>query len=175
MTAHHLYRLSAFAAVTGGGLRIVTSFISYSPESVGLEALYALIDLSLLIAVIGLYLRTADRTGIPGLVGLFLSGTGFASIVGPDPVMLGMNFYALGTFLILTGISLFAFAVLATGAGSVPAAYLWLASSVLGPIGSLFPHATMTLMMAGILFGAGFVVAGLWLLRPTGHEGLRSA
>ena len=34
MTSHHIIRLAGLAAILGGGLRIVSAFVPYTPNSV---------------------------------------------------------------------------------------------------------------------------------------------
>lgn len=158
-----LYRLGAIAAILGGGLRIASSFVPYAPGSMLLEALYAVIDVFLLFGLAAIYLSVADRVGRTGLLFFSTAIAAIASIVGPDATLFGIDFYRLGATLIagaLSGASI----LLLRESVYVASAVLWLATLAAGLIIPAW-STDLAQMVAGLLFGAGFAVAGIALLR----------
>lgn len=162
------YRLflqaSAFAALTAGAVRMGLSFVPWQTANVVHEGIAALVDLGFLFGFIGLYLETADRTGITGMVGFFLGLSGIACIVGPDAIAFGVDFYQLGGGLAVIGAGILSVQWIKTKNGPIASALLWLAT-FLASLASLswpplFP-------LTGFLFGAGFLRGGLWLMAQT--------
>ena len=163
-----LIRLGAIGAVIGGSLRIVAAFIPYASGSVRLETLYGVIDVGLLLGLIAQYLALEGQLARLGLVGFVTALVGNASIVGPDPVAFGINFYELGALTMLGGVSIMAIAMLrATVQPTV--AMLWLGSSGLVAVGAVTATAA-PIALSGITLGAGFMAVGRSLLieRPAG-------
>ncbi|OYY77987.1 MAG: hypothetical protein B7Y43_08625 [Sphingomonas sp. 28-62-20] len=159
-----LIRLGAAAAVTGGGLRVAAAFIPYVPGVAWLEGFYAVIDACLLIGLIGIYLSVSDRVGRLGLAGFAVAAIGQGSIIGPDAVQLGIDFYLAGSVVLLAGLTLLSAAMIGVKAMR-SVALLWLsavgmavASTILGEV---------AILAAGALLGGGFAVAGKAVLaRP---------
>src|SRR5690606_10959252 len=96
MTLPSLIRLAALSSILAGAMRTVASFIPYTSDSVPLELLYLVIDISLLFAMIGIYAREHAQTGITGFSGFVLAVAGAASIVGPDGTLGGIDLYSVG-------------------------------------------------------------------------------
>ncbi len=145
-------------AVAGGVLRIVAGFIPYVPGSAALEAFYGVIDICLLLGLIGIVIATADRLGRIGHVGFVVAVTGQASIIGPDPVMFGIDFYLAGSGVLLIGLAVLAWAMLSAGMlrGAAIGWLLTLALAVAGAVGG----GNILILAAGIMLGVSFVLAG---------------
>ena len=163
VTSTFLFKLGAGAAVLGGLLRMATALIPYTPDSAGLEAMYALTDILLLFATLAVYLRYADHLGLTGLVAGLLVAIGFASIVGPDPVLFGIDFYQLGAGIIIFAIALFSVQLLKAGILRLCAS-LWLIAFAFA-LGLIALQLPALIIASGIAFGAGYVAAGLHLIR----------
>lgn len=155
--------LAAWLALIGGGLRIAVSFIEHHSTVVWLEALYAVIDLSLLFGLVGIYWTNAGRTGALGLIGFMLALAGLASIVGPDATDFGVDFYALGSSILVCGLALFAVALIRSRT-MIGASLCWLVAMVSG-LGFSVLAVPWLFVIAGLSFSSGFVAAGLALIR----------
>jgi hypothetical protein len=160
---HRLAQIGAGAALVAGGLEIVAQFRPYVPESAGLEALYAAIDASFLIALVTLVAVSAGRIALPGLVLLLAAIVGVASIVGPDKQAFGIDFYRAGSALF----------VLALGAGSAwlmrlaqyrRAAQVWAGAAVLALLAGASGE-TLVLRATSVVLGVGFLLLALALRR----------
>lgn len=156
-----LIRPGALAAIAAGALRIVSTFIPYQAESVGLEALYGVIDLGLMFGLVAVYAAVAGRVGTIGLFGFAVALAGVASIVGPDGEMFGVAFYRVGALVFVAGLALLAAAMLRSGALRMPA-LVWLGTFGASLAAIAWPPAFMA---AGLLLGAGYVLAGVGLMR----------
>lgn len=158
-----LITLGAYGAILGGALRIIAAFVPFTPESAALEAFYAVIDLSLMAGLAAIYGAHASRFGLVGLAGFLLAFAGLASIIGPDPMMFGIDFYQLGVGVIGLGTVLLGLRMVVLQGLRTPGS-CWLLAFVAGLVASTGIGA-VAFMLAGILFGAGFVAAGVALLR----------
>lgn len=161
MTPQNLIRMGAAAAVLGGGLRIAAAFIPYTPQSPPLEALYAAIDLSLLLGLTAVYARESGTLGWPGLAAFLAAFAGLASIVGPDATMLGVDWYQAGATVAAIGMAGFGFVSLLERRSILPA-LCWISVPVLAVLAPL----ALAVPAAGVMFGLGFVIAGLSMLSP---------
>jgi hypothetical protein len=166
ITPLQLFRLAGVAAICGGALRIVASF-PISQGAVTLEWLYTAVDVLLLFGLIGVYLDRASRLGFLGLASFAVAVAALSFIGGPDADPFGFSTYQEGATALaiaLTGLSL---AWLRAGERPLAAPACWfssvIAAGVLGMLPSPLPN--YALPAAGILFGAGFVLAGLELAR----------
>jgi hypothetical protein len=158
-----LIKWGAMAAVVGGTLRLVATFIPYAPNNAALESLYGVIDVSLMFGLIALYLDAGDDLGVIGLGWFAMALIGLASIIGPDPTLFGIDFYAAGSAVFLLGMSGLAVCLFRRRQHRVPA-MLWMASGLLG--GAASAGAGMVAVAgAGILLGTGFLTAGIALAR----------
>lgn len=154
-----LLRLGAWGAVAGGGLRMLAALIPYAANSPLLETLYAVIDIGLLFGLIAIYLDGAAAAGKMGLTGFAIALAGTASIVGPDARAFGIDFYLAGSLVLLAGLSLLAVAFWRAG-HQVRPAQAWLFSAVLAIAGGALAQ-PLLIAVGGLLFGLGFVLAGL--------------
>lgn len=157
-----MVRWGAYCGMAGGALRIVTTFIPFHAGSGGLEAVYAATDLGMLFALIAVGLAAGDALGRIGFACWAVALAGLASIVGPDPVAFGIDFYRLGAGIFVLALGAMAVALLVRQT-MLPAAGLWVASAVLalvgGATGTMLAFAT-----AGLVLGLGFLAAGWAML-----------
>lgn len=154
-----LFVTGAWAAVLGGAMRMAAAFIAFTPETAWLEILYATIDVCLLLATLAIYGRHMPALGLTGLIAATLACLGLASIIGPDPIMFGIDFYQLGAGVVV--VSLAALSVQLLRAGVLRwAATFWLFAFLLALVFSML-EAHAILVGSGVAFGLGFIVAGL--------------
>jgi hypothetical protein len=156
-----LVRAGAAAAIIAGALRIVSTFIPYEPNSPGLEALYGVIDLGLMFGLIAVYIAGAEALGIAGLAFFLIALAGVASIVGPDAQAFGIDFYRIGALVFVAALAGLSAQLLRAGLMRTSAA-LWLATFAASFATVVFPQAFLA---AGLALGAGYVTAGVGLLR----------
>lgn len=155
-----LVRLGAGAAVMGGALRIVSSFVPFEANSAALEALYGAIDLSLLFGLLAVYIVSAEAVGIAGLAFFLVAMAGLASIVGPDPQVFGIDFYRVGALVFVIGLAGLSVQLLRARRMTL-SALLWMGTLVTSFLSAMLPQAFLA---AGVLIGAGFVLAGVDML-----------
>lgn len=163
ITANHFLTIGAWAAMLGGAMRIATAFIPYTPETIWLEILYAVIDVLMLIATLAIYIRHMASLGAIGLFAASLACLGFASIIGPDPVMFGIDFYRLGAGVIAISMAVLGVQMLRAKALQV-ASILWLLALAFA-LGLAALQMPLLLVASGVTFGLGFIAAGLDGLR----------
>lgn len=159
-----LYRLAGAAAVLGGAMRIATSFVPWD-GSAAIEAVALAIDVLLLFGLMGIYLAHRAALGWLGFGVFVLAETGIASIVGPDTVAFGIDTYLAGVHAISIGLALLGIAMLVKRVETL-AAICWIASLVVGAAGGFVAQAAAGFLIGGILFGLGFVAAGIALAMP---------
>lgn len=162
-----LARVGAVSGLLAGLLEIVAQFLTHVPDHAGLEALYAAIDTSFLIALTSLIALVAERIALPGLVLLLLALAGVASIVGPDKTVFGIDFYRAGS----------AVFVLALGGSAIwlarlvafrRVAQLWGAAALFALLAGASGEA-LALRATSVMLGIGFLLLGrvMWTLRET--------
>ena len=153
------FKTGAWAAILGGALRIATAFIPFTPETAWLELLYAIIDILLLLATLAIYVRHMPSLGFIGLIAAVLACLGFASIIGPDPIMFGIDFYQLGAGIVVVSLALLSVQLLRAsvlrGASS-----FWLLTLIFAVAYSVLADHLM-LIASGVTLGLGFIAAGL--------------
>lgn len=159
---HGLHRMAGVAALLGGGARVAASFIPWSPGDASLEALYAAIDMLLLLGLFGVYARKAAVLGPVGLIGFVAATCALSLIGGPDADPFGVSTYRVGASILSVAMALFGVVALVRRAMPPWAPICWLASLGAG-LASTGADASGSFMAAGVLFGAGFVAAGLEL------------
>ena len=162
-----LLRVLGAFAVAAGMLRIGSAFIPWAPDVLWLELFYLAIDLMLLFGLMGVYFAYRARIGILGFVSFLIAEAGIASIVGPDTVAFGIDTYYAGVLVITAGLTLFAIQLLLTRAGPPWAALCWIGSAVVGIGATAGGSPSLGFVAGGILFGLGFVSAGVAMLRTT--------
>lgn len=163
-----LFRVLGVAAILGGGLRIASAFIPWTPEQAWLEALYFAIDVFLLFGLMGVYVAHRAQLGAAGLAAFVVAEAGIASIVGPDGMAFGLDVYQLGVAAISLGLTALGVVMLIKRAGPPLAAGCWILSFLIGLGATLASQPEAGFVAGGVLFGSGFVVAGVALMRaPT--------
>lgn len=165
MRDEQLLRALGAAAVLGGALRTGSSFIPWD-GSAEIEALAFVIDVALLFGLMGIYLAARGRVGWFGFAAFALAEAGVASIVGPDTQAFGIDTYQAGVVAISVGLAALGVAMLATRAGFAVTSICWIASLIVGAGGGAIGQGTLGILVGGILFGLGFVAAGLRLVSP---------
>lgn len=162
-----LFRILGAAAVLGGALRIVSAFVPWEQNVAWLEAFYFVIDVALLFGLMGIYFVHRERLGLAGFAAFAVAETGIASIVGPDGMAFGLDAYQLGVFAISFGLTAFGVVMLIKRAGSAVAAGCWILSLLVGLGATVSNQPEAGFVAGGVLFGAGFVIAGAALVRAT--------
>ena len=164
MSSDSLFRLTAWAAIIGGGLRVVSAFIPFEADNLVLESYYTFIDLALLAGMVGLYVSRSEALRAFGFAGFALAAAGKASIVGPDPIFHGVDLYYVGVAVILCGLILFSLQIIRTRAYPAWIAGFWLATPFisLGLSAAGFPETGF--FAGGITYAAGFIGGGAVLL-----------
>lgn len=165
-----LSRILAIGAIAGGLLRVVNAFTASVLSAQMLQVSYALTDILLLLGLAGILLTwrfELERLGYAGVaiaaIGLtIIRGTGFSSVA--------MQGYAIGAAVAVVGVALLGADLLWRRIGAKLAPLFWLASFALG-VWSAFGGLAAIQILAGIAFGAGFVFAGIDLLRDV-EEGV---
>lgn len=166
-----LVRVGAVAAVIGGGLRIVSTFIPYEADSMMMEALYAVIDVCLMLGLIAVYLASAEAVGAIGLVAFLVALAGIASIVGPDAQAFGVDLYRIGALVFVAGLAGLAVQLL-RARRMVASAGLWVATLAAALLTMAVPQA---FVVSGLCLGAGYVLAGVGMLRGKPVPGMAHA
>jgi hypothetical protein len=160
-----LLRVLAAAAITAGLLRIAFAFVPWAPDLWWLELFYLAIDLLLLFGLMGVFLAYRAQIGVFGFVGFVIAEAGIASIVGPDTVAFGIDTYQAGVLVITVGLTLLAIQLLVTRAGPPWAPLCWIGSAAIGIGATAGGAPELGFVAGGVLFGLGFVGAGVAMLR----------
>lgn len=161
-----LFRLAGLAAFVAGLLRIGTSFLTWDSTIAWQEALADLIDVLLLFGFMGIYLAHRAALGWIGLAAFVVAEAGIGSIIGPDTVAFGIDTYQAGVAVISIGLAAFGVVSLVKRAGPAASALCWILSLAIGVAGGFAGQAALGFFLGGILFGLGFVAAGIALLMP---------
>lgn len=164
MSDSALLRILGALAVLGGLARIAGALIPYS-EQVWLAWFYLMTDALLLFGLMGIYFAYRNQVGWFGFVSFAIAELGIASIVGPDTIVNGFDTYMLGVAVITVGLTLFSFQLLVRRL-SWPGPVCWLASTAIGVGLGAIGRVDEGFFAGGILFGAGFVLAGAALWSP---------
>jgi hypothetical protein len=166
MNDARLLQVLGLFAVLGGVLRVASAFVPWAPDVASLEALYLVIDVMLLFGLMGVYFAYRNQLGVFGFVAFAIAEAGIASIVGPDSVSFGIDTYQVGVQAIAVGLALLSVVMLLKRAGPAVAAICWIASLVVGAGGGAIGEGAFGFFLGGVLFGLGFVAAGIALLMP---------
>jgi hypothetical protein len=129
-----------------------------------LQQLYLVTDLLLLLGLFGLYAENAAKLGLLGAAGSAVFVFGILVVRSPHVSFFGLGGYQAGAAIALFGITVLGAMMLARGTRRL-APLLWfsaLAAGLWAATGFLAGPATA---LAGLLFGAGFVAAGVGRLR----------
>lgn len=162
-----LIHIGAIAAIVGGALRIFAPLFYATKASFVAEAYFAFIDVCFLIGLLALYVAWSDKLGWLGLAFFIAALSSIASIVGPDPVAWGVDFYRLGAAaasISLAGLAL----VMLWRDVLTQAALFWIASFAVG-VFAIMAKGEAAFIAAGILFALGFTSAGVGTLMRGGE------
>jgi len=155
------FRLVAgVAALTGGALRIIAIFTTgtFAPQT--LAWFYFLIDVLLMLGLVGWYVPRADRLGSIGLIGFVTAASAILLIRSAG--LLGADTYQAGAALLATGVAVMSAAALLRRDKPLLAPILWLLCLTCGIAALAFKPVAIA---AFVLFGFGYVAAGIELLR----------
>jgi hypothetical protein len=166
MHAAALFRLSGMAAVAGGALRVLSA-AAVMRDPVALEWLYTIIDVLLLFGLMGIYLSRAARLGLLGFASFGVGVAALSFIGGPDADPFGFSTYEQGAATLLIAMIGLSIAWLRAGERPRAAPLCWFASAVAAGVLMMLPAPLPDygFMAAGALFGLGFILAGLDLVR----------
>lgn len=167
MTKNTLLRLSAVAAIVGGVLRVADAFMAAAVAVHIQQGAYFVIDLMLLFGLCGIYLSRSNRLGWAGLIGFVASVTGILMVRGSVLSLFGLSAYLIGATVTLVGVVAIGTSMLIHAAFPKLAPILWIASLIIGLIGLLFPAMSWGVLLAGVTFATGFIVAGINLFSGT--------
>lgn len=169
MSTQTLIRFGALAAVVAGILRVVSGLVPATGARDGLEWFYLVIDTLLMFGVIAVYSYQHEESGVCGLVGFVLAVIGIESIGGPDGKIGIVDVYTAGTSVI--GIGMAFLAVGSWVAGRLPryVPVLWMLSTGMGVVAVFANMSGVEFQIAGMLFGLGFVGAGVHILGGDDH------
>lgn len=161
-------RALGLAAIVGGAFRVVDSFVTQALPADVLATLYFATDVFLLLGIAGIYL--SRRLGFVGVIGVLIFVVAILLVRASAFGILGSNGYQLAAAIALSGLVILSAESLSRRTGIAPA-ILWLSAFGFGVMGVLgFVPALMT-MLAGVAFGAGFIVAG-WQAVAIGQPNL---
>jgi hypothetical protein len=165
MKTEALYRLAGLASLLAGGARIVTA-LPWSSDATLREAVYDAIDALLLFAVMGVYFSRKEHLGLLGLTSFAVAIAALSFIGGPDADPFGFSTYEQGgatLAIAMVGLSL---AWLRAGQRPLWAPACWFLSVIAAGVLQRLPQPLPTygFAAAGMLFGLGFVFAGLDLI-----------
>ena len=158
----HLIRLGGVAAVLAGALRVLTSFLP--PTTHRIMTLYLIVDVLLLFGCVGLYEFQRVQIRFLETLAVLLEIVGALILIARDLALLRSEVYPIGALLFAVGIDLFAIASWRSGTFPRWILALLIVSTFIGSIGFFTPSLTVLFAASGILFGIGFLSAGLSIL-----------
>ncbi|MBS0385542.1 MAG: hypothetical protein JSS00_09360 [Proteobacteria bacterium] len=161
-----LFRLAGLASLLAGAGRILSTF-AWTGDAVSREALYDAIDALLLFAVMGVYFSRKDQLGALGFASFAVAIAALSFIGGPDADPFGFSTYQQGAYALaiaMVGISL---AWWRAKQKPLWAPACWFLSVIAAGVMRMLPPPAPDygFAAAGLLFGLGFVFAGLDLIR----------
>lgn len=165
MKTEILYRLAGFASLLAGAARIAAA-APWMSEATFREALYDAIDALLLFAVMGVYFSRKDRLGVLGLTSFAVAVGALSFIGGPDADPFGFSTYEQGGYTLAIAMVGMSLAWWRAKERPLWAPACWflsvIAAGVLARLPAPLP--SYAFMAGGMLFGLGFVLAGLDLI-----------
>ena len=168
MKSDALFRLAGLAAILAGGARILTAF-NWTNDALTREALYDAIDALLLFAVMGIYFSRKDRLGALGFASFTVAIAALSFIGGPDADPFGFSTYQQGAYALAIAMVGMSLAYWRGRQRPLWAPAAWFLSVIAAGVMRMLPAPLPDygFAAAGILFGLGFVFAGLDLLSTT--------
>ena len=160
MSRIHLIRWGGLAAVLAGILRGIASFTP-TAASVGLQIFYFAIDVLLLLGVIGVYAFQKQETGRWGFFGFVLALIGAGLLIGHDVDNAIVFLYLVVAFLFVVGISVLV--IRSWVAKTLPCwvSVFLITSTLVGILGYVIKGFDVLFVISGVIFGIGFLRAGL--------------
>lgn len=160
MRTETLLKLGGIAALAGGALRVASTFTTHLLDPYTLTLTYLVTDVFLLFGLMGWYASRADKLGVNGVVGFAIAVIGILIIRSAD-LFPGYG-YLIGATALLAGLVVMSIPTLIRRDGPVVAPGLWLLSFLCGLASiAVAPLA----IVSAVLFGAGFICAGIGLLK----------
>jgi hypothetical protein len=155
-----LFRFAGAAAIAGGALRIVNTVTAHAFDPHTLERIYLLTDMLLLLGLIGWYASRANKLGWSGAIGFVIAVCGIL-VIRSAAIFPGYG-YLMGAVALLAGLVIMSVPDLLRRERANLSAWLWLASFACAMASIAYaPLGTAS----AVFFGAGFVCAGLHLIR----------
>lgn len=146
-------------------MRVLASF-PLLEDAATLEWLHTAIDVLLLFGLIGVYLARAEKLGFLGLASFAVAVAALSFIGGPDADPFGFSTYEQGAQTLAIALVGLSIAWVRAGERPFGPPACWFASVICVGVLGLMPGASsFGLIGAGVLFAAGFVLAGIDLLR----------
>ena len=167
-----LLRIAAAMAVGGGALRVADALLTGHFSGAALEPVYFLTDVLFLGGLLGLYLPRRAVLGGAGLASFATAAIGFLIIRSAS--LFGAVGYVLGAPTVLLGTTALGVLLAIKGRQRV-AAGIWLGALAVAIGGSCCMPAVREFDTAGILYGLGFMAAGIALLREPAYSAAQSA
>jgi drug/metabolite transporter (DMT)-like permease len=163
-------RLCGAAAVAGGGLRVADAYLAATSAIRAQQIAYFITDLLLILGLCGIYFSRRKALGVVGLLGFGASIAGLLIVRTSGLNGLGSNSYLIGATLTLIGVVAMGTVMLVRKAFPKLGPALWIASFVVGLIGLLSAKLSWAVALAGVIFGIGFIAAGINLLREESQD-----
>jgi hypothetical protein len=158
MNAGQLFRLSGAAAIAGGALRIFSAFALLT-DPIQQQWLWVIVDIFVTLGLIGIYVSRAEKLGFLGLASFIVGMAALSFMGGPDADPFGFSTYEQGAMTLVIALIGLSLAWVRAGERPLAAPICWFTSALAAGLPDY------GFLIAGILFGAGFVFAGLSLLR----------
>jgi hypothetical protein len=155
-----LLRAGGLAAIAGGALRLAEPFLRSSLGGRQLQFAYFVIDVFLLLGLMAWYGWRAEKLGMAGMIG-FASGVAGILVIRSASLFAPQG-YAVGATLLLVGLVAMNAPALIRRDRPLWPPLLWLAAFLCAL--ASFAYAPLA-VVAGMIFGIGYVVAGVALLR----------
>lgn len=159
-----LLRIAAVMGVAGGALRVADALLTGHFAGAKLEPVYFLTDVFFLGGLLGLYLPRRAALGWAGLVSFAAAAIGFLFIRSAS--LFGGAGYILGAPIVLFGTTALGVLLAINGSQRV-AAGIWLGAFAVAIAGSCCMPQVREFDAAGILYGFGFMAAGIALQRES--------
>jgi len=160
MRTETLLKLAGIAAIAGGAIRIANTFMTRMFDAHTLALTYLLTDVFLLLGLIGWYASRAGKLGTSGVVGFTAAVVGILMIRSAE-LFPGYGYLA-GATVLLAGLVVMSMRTLLRRDGALLPPLLWLLSFACA-IASI--AVTPLSILSAAFFGAGFICAGIQLLR----------